>query len=385
MAAEILAAAGRAVTVYDRKPTPARKFLMAGRGGLNLTHSEDIETFIGRYGAAAERLDPVIRAFPPAELQTWCEGLGQPIFVGSSGRVFPKSFKASPLLRAWMVRLESIGVEFKFNHDWQGWDKQNRLIISGEPVVAEAAILALGGASWPRLGADGGWVDILKAQGIEIAPLRPANCGFAVDWSDIFKDRYAGEPLKPVALQFESKMVKGEIMISKNGIEGGSVYALSSQLREAIAARGSVALTLDLRPGVSAEALTEKLKLRRGRQTFTAWLRKASGLSPAAIGLLMEAPERKQLGEWPPEKLAGLIKAFPLNLTAPFSIERAISSAGGVRLEDVDQGFMLKKKPGIYVIGEMLDWEAPTGGYLLQACFSTAVCAARAILAGPKA
>jgi uncharacterized flavoprotein (TIGR03862 family) len=381
MAAEILASAGRRVMVYDRKPTPARKFLMAGRGGLNLTHSEDIESFIKRYGAAAERLDPVIRAFPPAELQKWCEGLGQSVFVGSSGRVFPKAFKASPLLRAWMARLEQLGVEFKFNQDWQGWDKQGRMIFASETVEAETIILALGGASWPRLGADGGWVKILEEKSIEIAPLRPANCGFVVEWSDIFSDRHAGEPLKPVMLKFEDQTAQGEMMITKNGIEGGAVYALSSKLREAIAKHGLVVLAVDLRPGLSTEALTEKLKTRRGRQTFTSWLRKASGLSPAAISLLMELPERKGLGEWPAEKLAGLIKVYPLRLIAPFGIDRAISSAGGIKLSEVDEGFMLKKQPGIYAVGEMLDWEAPTGGYLLQACLSTAVCAAKAILA----
>jgi len=381
MAAEVLAASGYKVTVYEQKPSLGRKFLMAGRGGLNLTHSEDIDKFITRYGSAADRLAPVITAFLPAALCAWCEGLGQEVFVGSSGRVFPKAFKASPLLRAWINRLESLGVNFALGQHWQGWDENDNLIFTGGNdihtiVKPMATVLALGGASWPRLGSDGGWVEVLSGQGISIVPLRPANCGFAVAWSDIFRTRYAGQPLKSVVISFMGTQVPGEIMITEKGIEGGPVYALSAALRNMIAKQGNAVLHLDLRPHVKFDDYVQKLRMPRGALSFTNYLRKAGGLSPIAIGLLMDRPDRKDLPNLLPEKLAAIIKNLPVQLTAPFSLDRAISTAGGISFDAIDENFMLKKKSGVFAVGEMLDWEAPTGGYLLQACFATAVAAA---------
>ena len=386
MSAEVLATAGHSVTIYDRKSSVGRKFLMAGRGGLNLTHSEELEKFITRYGAAASRLAPVIEAFPPSALRAWCEGLGQEVFVGTSGRVFPKSFKASPLLRAWLGRLQTLGVRFVAGQCWQGWDENGHLVFVDDQDVrttvnAAATILALGGASWPKLGSDGSWTKILAGQGIAITPLRPANCGFAVRWSDIFRDRYAGQPLKSIVLNFGGHKVPGEIMIAKNGIEGGPVYALSAAIRDEVEENGVATVHLDLRPNVKFDEYTKKLDTPCGALSFTNCLRKYGGLSPVEIGLLMERPDRKTLSSLPPEKLASLIKNFPLQLRRPFPIERAISTAGGIALDEVDDCFMLKNKPGVFAVGEMLDWEAPTGGYLLQACFSTAVAAAGGVKA----
>jgi uncharacterized flavoprotein (TIGR03862 family) len=383
MAAETLAQAGLDVTVYERKPSLGRKLLMAGRGGLNLTHSENLDMFLPRYGAAAVKLEPAIRAFPPVALREWCEGLGEPTFIGSSGRVFPKSMKASPLLRAWQERLSKLGVRFMMQHEWAGWDPQGRLVFRAAGKVhhakADATLLALGGASWPRLGADGGWADILKTHGIPVTPLVPANCGFTVAWSEIFRQKFAGEPLKPVTLSFGGTSVPGEAMITANGIEGGAIYALSAALRTEIAAKGKAELRLDLRPGVKEPDLARRLNGPRQAKSFSNFLRVIGGLSPVAISLLREA--NADVAELSAEKLAQLIKSLPLTLDAPFSIDRAISSAGGIALDAVDESYMLKKLPGVFVAGEMLDWEAPTGGYLLQACFSTAVAAAKGMIA----
>ena len=384
MAAEVIAAAGLPVTVYERKPNPGRKFLMAGRGGLNLTHSEDKESFLARYGAAAERLRPAIDKFPPSALQAWCEGLGQPTFIGSSGRIFPESFKASPLLRAWRVRLENLGVKFAFQRNWTGWNDAGALVFTDahgqtETVTAAATVLALGGASWPRLGADGGWVDILQQQHIPVTQLRPANCGFAVAWSEIFSSRFIGQPVKPVTLSFKDKSIQGEMMVTEKGIEGGAVYALSSVLRDEISKNGKAELMLDLRPGVSLGDLTQRLGEPRGTLSFSNFLRKTGGLSPVAVALVREIGG-KDIHTLPAASLAKLVKSLPLHLTAPFSLDRAISTAGGVALDALDDHFMLRNKPGVFAVGEMLDWEAPTGGYLLQATFSTAVMAAEGVL-----
>lgn len=376
IAAEMLAHAGHGVTVYDRMPSLGRKLLMAGRGGLNLTHSEPLEQFITRYGAAAEWLAPCIRAFPPEALRAWCEELGQETFIGSSGRVFPRSMKAAPLLRAWLARLQGLGVRHAPRHCWMGFEGEAlRFDAAGQTVRvrADATLLALGGASWPRLGADGGWVEIMKEMGVEVAPLRPSNCGFVVPWSEHFRTRFAGAPLKPVTLSHEGVSRQGEVMITANGIEGGAVYALSAGLREAIAAKGSALLMLDLRPGMTQEALARKLEARRGAQSFSTYLRKA-GLSPLATSLLRETTQ--ELSHATPAQLAARLKALPLTLTATAGLSRAISTAGGIRREAVDEHFMLRARPGVFVAGEMLDWEAPTGGYLLQGCFSTAVMAA---------
>lgn len=388
MAAEIIATAGFPVTVYERKPTLGRKFLMAGRGGLNLTHSENMDVFITRYGTAAKRLRPIIENFPPSTLRAWCEGLGQPTFTGSSGRVFPESFKASPLLRAWIARLDKLGVRFIFQRQWTGWDDAGALVFSApdgltETVKASATVLALGGASWPRLGSDGSWVDILKQQKVPVNPLRPANCGFTVAWSEIFRSRFAGQPVKPVTLSFGWTSLQGEMMVTEKGIEGGVLYALSAPVRDEIAKNGSAGLVLDLRPGLSQDELTRRMGTPRGTLSFSNFLRKVGGLSPVAVALVREAGG-KDVSALAPAALASLIKSLPLRLEAPFPIDRAISTAGGIPFDAVDDNLMLKNKPGVFAVGEMLDWEAPTGGYLLQATFSTAVCAAKGVLGWPK-
>lgn len=384
-AAEILSRSGCTVDLYERKPSPGRKFLMAGRGGLNLTHSEPLENFLKRYGAAEEFLTPVIRNFTPDDLRSWCDGLGEKTFIGSSGRVFPESFKASPLLRAWLVRLAAQGVAFHFNHDWTGWDENNRPVFSaGAKMVfagADAVLLALGGASWPRLGSDGSWVDILNSKNIFVAPLRPANCGFTVAWSDMFSSRYAGQPVKPLTLSCAGKVVQGEAVITANGIEGGGVYALSATLRDEIERAGRAVLTLDLRPGIGEEELAARLGKPAKGKSFTTFLRSVAGLSPVAAALLMEMPDRKDLSSLPPQALARRIKRYDLVLQKPFGIERAISTAGGIRRDALDENLMLQGLPGVFAAGEMLDWEAPTGGYLLQGTFSTAHAAAKGVLA----
>jgi len=379
MAAEVLAQAGHDVMVFDHKPTPARKFLMAGRGGLNLTHSEPLENFLTRYGTAQDWLAPAINAFTPADLRAWCEGLGQETFVGSSGRVFPRAMKASPLLRAWMARLEGSGVTFRYNHDWTGWDKAGKLTFSNaDAVTADVTLLALGGASWPKLGSDGGWTKALAQLGVTISPLRPANGGFIVNWSEVFRTKFAGQPLKPVLFTFKDRTLQGEAMITERGIEGGGIYALSSVLREEITAAGTAMLTLDLRPGITEDALADKLSTPARGKSFAEFMRKEAGLSPLATGLLREV--NRNPGQLQPDALAQLIKRFPLPLQAAFPIDRAISSAGGIVRGEVDARFMLLKKPGVFVAGEMLDWEAPTGGYLLQATFATAVAAAKGMV-----
>lgn len=372
MAAEMLAAGGAAVTVAERMPSFGRRLLMAGRGGLNLTHGEPFETFVDRYGPAAGRLRPHLEAFPPEALRAWAERLGQPTFVGSSGRVFPRAMKASPLLRAWLGRLERQGVVLRPRLDWRGWDDAGAPRFAGpngeQILPADVVVLALGGASWPRLGADGGWVGLLTARGAPVTPFRPSNAGFKAAWSEAFRQRFAGTPLKNIALAFGERRVRGEAMVAAYGLEGGAVYALSADLREALARNGTAVLTVDLRPGLTVEALAGRLARPRGRDSASNWLRKAAGLTPAQIGLLREIPGPLPTG---PEKLAKRIKGVRVTLTAMRGLERAISSAGGVAWTGVDANLMLTALPGTFVAGEMLDWEAPTGGYLLQACFAT--------------
>ncbi|QFU15239.1 NAD(P)/FAD-dependent oxidoreductase [Microvirga thermotolerans] len=383
MAAEVLGRAGLSVTVYDRMPSLGRKLLMAGRGGLNLTHSEDFDRFVGRYGEAAPVLRPILEAFTPDDLRAWSHGLGQETFVGSSGRVFPRAFKASPLLRAWLGRLEGLGVRFLLRHRWEGWDPQGRLAFAtpegGHIADAPAAtILALGGASWPRLGSDGAWAPLLRARGIPVSPLLPANMGFAVNWSEAVRSRFEGEPLKRIALAFEGRRVRGEAVVTASGIEGGAVYALSAPLRDALLRDGRAVLRIDLRPDLSLEALAQRLaqKPRRG-QSLSTFLRKAAGLPPLAVALLREGRAALPAD---PQALAALVKAAPLVLTGAQPIERAISTAGGVPLPELDRDLMLRRMPGVFAAGEMLDWEAPTGGYLLQASFATGVAAAKGVL-----
>jgi uncharacterized flavoprotein (TIGR03862 family) len=383
IAAEKLSEAGLAVTVYERMPSVGRKFLMAGRGGLNLTHSEPLAKFLPRYGPAEPHLAAAIEAFPPAALRAWAAGLGQPTFVGSSGRVFPASLKASPLLRAWLARLARRGVAFRLRREWRGWDSAGRLQFRGrdgalEKATGDATLLALGGASWPKLGSNGAWTDILAARGVDIVPLWPANCGFEIAWTEHFRDRFAGQPLKNVALSFAGQRTRGEAVVTRYGIEGGAVYALSAALRDAILHDGKAVPSLDLRPDLSRTALTKRLAGGPARQSLANRLRKA-GLSPLAANLLREAagPDLPR----DPAALAGLAKALPLTLVAPQSLERAISTAGGVAFAALDENLMLRALPGVFAAGEMLDWEAPTGGYLLQASFATGVAAAKGMLA----
>ncbi len=335
MAAEVLAQGDAKVTVYDAMPSAGRKFLMAGRGGLNLTHSEPLPAFLARYREAMPWLTPAIEAFSPDALREWSEALGQPTFVGSSGRVFPKAFKASPLLRAWLRRLDAAGVRFAFRHRWTGWDGQGCLLFQtpeGQRAVeSRATVLALGGASWPRLGSDGAWTETLAARGVTIAPLRPANSGFTVAWSEIFRDRFEGQPLKGVVLSFGSHSVRGEAIVTRVGIEGGAIYALSAELREALLLEGQATLHVALRPDVEMGDLSAKLSAPKGKQSFSNFLRKAANLSPVAIGLLQESA-------------------------------------------------MLRRLPGVFAVGEMLDWEAPTGGYLLQASFATGIAGGKGAL-----
>ncbi|WP_255751407.1 TIGR03862 family flavoprotein [Roseomonas fluvialis] len=376
MAAEAAAEAGAAVTVVDQMPSVARKLLIAGRGGLNLTHSEPIDRFLDRYGAARDALAPIIRAFPPEALRAWCHALGQPTFVGSSGRVFPHAMKASPLLRAWLARLAAQGIALRTRHRWVGLTADGALRFAspaGEAVErADATVLALGGASWPRLGSDGGWTALLPD--VAIAPLRPANMGFCVAWSDHLRTRFAGMPLKRIALTFAGTTQRGEAMLTAHGIEGGAVYALSAPLREAIAAEGNATLLLDLRPDLDHATLARRVNARPAAVTLSNHLRRAAGLPPVAIALVQEALHDGASRD----DLAALVKALPLRLTAPFPIARAISSAGGIAWSELDDTLMLRRHPGIYACGEMLDWEAPTGGYLLQACFATGRAAGRA-------
>ncbi|MDB5379726.1 MAG: NAD(FAD)-utilizing dehydrogenase, partial [Rubritepida sp.] len=342
IAAETLAQAGAAVTVFDRMASPSRKLLIAGRGGLNLTHSEPLEALLERYGPARAALEPAIRAFPPSALIEWCEGLGQETFTGSSGRVFPRAMKASPLLRAWLARLGGLGVTLRARHRWMGWDGDALRFEASEGATrfeADATVLALGGASWPRLGSDGAWTSWLD----DVAPLRPANMGFLVDWSPHFRERFAGQPLKRIALSFEGRTLRGEAMVTASGIEGGAVYALAAPLREALSRDGTAVLHLDLRPDLDAAALAARLSGRG--LSLSNQLRKV-GLSPAAIGLVQEA---RHGGDATPPEL--LVKSLPLRLTAAQGLERAISSAGGLRFGAIDARFMLRARPGTFAAG----------------------------------
>ena len=386
MASDVLGRAGVRVTIYDQMPTVGRKFLLAGRGGLNLTHSEPLDQFLRRYGHSEPRIQPAIEAFSPDDLRAFSAELGQPTFVGSSGRVLPQAMKASPLLRAWLRRLAAMGVTFKLRHRWRGWDEAGRLLFDtpdGSTAVAtDTSVLALGGGSWPKLGSDGTWVAAVEDSGIAVTRLRPANCGVLVDWSDIFRSRFEGEPLKRIALSFGGHSMRGEAVITRKGLQGGGLYALSDVLREAIASQGHALLLIDLSPDRSATTLEQKLSAPRNKQSLANVLRKALRLSPVAIGLLQEAAvaSATKLWELPPEALAALIKAVPVRLVGVEPIARAISTAGGVTFDEIDEHFMLRRRPGTFVAGEMLDWEAPTGGYLLQACFATGAAAGRGAL-----
>jgi uncharacterized flavoprotein (TIGR03862 family) len=383
IAAEEIAKAGFRVTVYERMPSPGRKFLLAGRGGLNLTHGEPLENFLRRYGDRAAALTAAIESFPPSRLREWAEALGQKTFEGSSGRIFPEAFKASPLLRAWLRRLDETGVAFAFHHRWRGWNEDGALLFDtpkGKASVrADAAVLALGGASWPRLGSDGSWTESLAGKGISLAPLQPSNCGFNVGWSETFRERFAGTPLKRIALSADEVTIRGEAVIADYGLEGGAIYALSPLLREEIIAAGTATLHIALRPDLAETEVAKRLSAPRGKQSFSNFLRKAINLPPVAVALLHEwaAANGARLQDLQPEKLAAIIHRLPIVLNGIAPVESAISTAGGIAFGELDENFMLRKLPGVFAAGEMLDWEAPTGGYLLQACFATGVAAGR--------
>lgn len=384
MAAETIAASGRPVQIYDAMPSPARKLLIAGRGGLNITHSEPLDRFISRYGAARPLFDRLVRAFTPADLRAWCHGLGVETFVGSSGRVFPNSFKASTLLRAWLKRLEGQGVRLFTRHRWTGWDADGALTFdspAGPVRVSDAAatLLALGGASWPRLGSDGGWTSILKERGVPLAPFRPSNSGFDIAWTPGFLERAEGQPLKRIAVSFAGRTVPGELVVTRSGLEGGALYALSAPLREAIDREGQALLHLDLKPDMNWAQVQNRLARVPPADSLPNRLRKALSLSPPMAPLVREFAGDADLNR--STVLAGLVKALPVTVTGMRGLDRAISSAGGIKLAALDEKLMLGDLPGVFACGEMLDWEAPTGGYLLQGCYASGRAAARGALA----
>ncbi|UJJ50850.1 MULTISPECIES: TIGR03862 family flavoprotein [Rhodanobacter] len=384
MAAEAACAAGVAVDLYEAKGSVGRKFLLAGKGGLNLTHGEPRARFVERYGARRDEVGRWLDAFDAEALRAWARGLGVETFAGSSGRVFPADLKAAPLLRGWLRRLRESGVAFHVHHRWLGWsDGALRFATAqGERTLhAEATVLALGGASWPQLGSDGAWVAPLRQACIDVAPLQPANCGFELAWSEHLASRFAGAPLKPVVAHWVdrcgvARSRQGEFVLSEYGIEGSLIYAIGAELREQIAERGEALLKLDLVPGYPEAVLAERLAAPRGRHSLGDWLRRRAGLDKAKCALLFELADKAILAD--PATLATRLKALPLRLRAPRPVAEAISTAGGVRLEALDENLMLRARPGVFCAGEMLDWEAPTGGYLLTACFASGLLAGRA-------
>lgn len=372
MAAEVLCAQGLDVHLFDAMPSLGRKFLMAGKSGLNLTHGEETEKFLNRFGASRQRLHPSLQGFNAGDIQDWAHELGIETFVGTSGRVFPKDFKAAPLLRSWLRRLRADGLHIHVRHKWTGWNGDALVFetLQGQTRVrAKATILALGGGSWPSLGSDASWVEPLQGLGTEIAPLRPANCGFDVAWSEHMKDRFSGAPLKSVRLNFDGQSTNGDITITDTGIESGPVYTLSAPLRDAIEQHGTVTLSVDLLPDKTIEQLTTTLNKPRGKKSFSTHLKRTTKLDGAKAALLRECLDKDIFED--AARLAQAIKAVPLTLIRPRPLAEAISSAGGVRFEAMSDDFELVAKPGVFCAGEMMDWEAPTGGYLLSACMAT--------------
>jgi len=387
MAAEVLSQAGIQVDVYDAMPSVGRKFLMAGKGGMNITHSEPFANFLTRYGSRRKHIEPLLNAFSPDALREWIQGLGIDTFVGTSGRVFPTDMKAAPLLRAWLHRLREYGVHFHMRHRWVGWDEARalRFEVPNSPhptllppageganvkiIKVDAVILALGGGSWPQLGSDGAWVPLLSQHGATVAPLRPSNCGFDIAWSTHFRERFVGEPLKSVAASFSDVRKQGECVITTHGIEGGLIYAISAPLRDEIERIGSATLHLDLLPDWSAERVLTEVAHPRGSRSLSSHLQSRLGLKGVKANLLREALSAEQMND--AALLAHTIKHLPLRLIATRPIAEAISTAGGVTFESLDEKLMIKKSPGLFCAGEMLDWEAPTGGYLLTACFAS--------------
>ena len=388
MAAEVLLNAGLRVDLFDAMPSLGRKFLLAGVGGMNLTHAESREQFVARYGARRDRIEPLLNAFGPEALRNWAQGLGIETFIGSSGRVFPKDMKAAPLLRAWLHRLRAAGAHLHVRHRWLGWTEAGALRFSttqGErQVQADAVVLALGGGSWARLGSDGAWVPLLERQGVQVAPLRPSNCGFEVAWSAHFRERFAGQPVKTVVAQCvdaagNEQRQQGEFVITAHGVEGSLIYALSAALRDTITASGHATLWLDLVPGKTQRQLESALAQPRGTRSLANHLRRQAGIEGVKAGLLREVMAAEDFAD--PVLLAATLKALPLIMIAPRPLDEAISSAGGVTFAARDAHLMLRAMPGVFCAGEMLDWEAPTGGYLLTACFASGHAAGRGVLA----
>lgn len=386
MAAEVARAAGRRVTLFEALGSVGRKFLVAGKGGLNLTHSEPFANFAARYGARRESVSAWLREFDADALREWARGLGVETFVGSSGRVFPRDLKAAPLLRGWVRELRERGLQLHMRHRWIGWSDEGALQFLHDEqriaVRADATVLALGGGSWPQLGSDGRWVDPLENAGIALAPLQPANCGFDCDWSPVFSERFAGTPLKPVLAHWvdadgTSRSLQGECVITATGVEGSLIYALSARLRDSIAAQGQAVLVLDLLPGLSEAQIVQKLQGDRGKRSFSEHLRRRLGLDALRIGLLRERFGQTALQTASAAELANGLKRHPLRLLRTRPLAEAISTAGGVRLEALDAQLMSTDRPGLFCAGEMLDWEAPTGGYLLTACLASGLIAGR--------
>jgi uncharacterized flavoprotein (TIGR03862 family) len=413
MAAEAAARAGARAVVFDAMPSPGRKFLMAGRSGLNITHAEDFEAFAGRYGAAAARLRPALERFSPDDMRAFCAGLGVETFVGTSGRVFPRAMKASPLLRAWLRRLDELGVVVRTRRRLVGIASHSRDAMAGlvpaihaapsepeldagtssrpdvdgrhgaghdgtaaltfaapsgaETIRARAVVLALGGASWPRLGSTGAWAKMLSGLGVDVVPFRPSNCAVEIRWSEPFREKFEGQAIKTAAFSFGGQSVRGEAVVTRRGLEGGPVYALSGAIGERLKTGAKAVLSLDLKPDLTVDALADKLARRRSGDSFANALRKTIALTPVGVALLREFGD----ADAGPRALAGEIKALALPVRAVAGLDRAISTAGGIALDRIDANFMLIVRPGLFVTGEMLDWDAPTGGYLLQACFAT--------------
>jgi uncharacterized flavoprotein (TIGR03862 family) len=372
MAAEAAAARGASVDLFDTMPSVGRKFLMAGKSGLNLTHAELFREFMGRFGDSRVRLEPVIADFDPASIRAWAEGLGVETFVGSSGRVFPVDFKAAPLLRAWLRRLRAAGVRFHVRHRWTGWTEEGRLAFETPAgpaaFTAGATVLALGGASWPKLGSDAAWADIVKQRGVAVAPLLPANCGFDVAWSDHFRERFAGQPVKPVVLTVDGESHRAECVVTAHGIEGSGIYPFSARLRDAISARGRAILTIDLLPDHAPDRLAASLRQPRGSRSLAEHLRRTVGITGVKAGLLRELAAPDILAD--PAKLALALKSLSLPLKATRPIAEAISTAGGIAWDGLSDSLAIEALPGVFAAGEMLDWEVTTGGYLLTACLA---------------
>jgi uncharacterized flavoprotein (TIGR03862 family) len=388
MAAEVLSQAGVKVDLYDAMPSVGRKFLMAGKGGMNITHSEPYDKFLSRYGSRRAYIKPMLDAFGPDALRAWLRNLGVETFVGSSGKVFPVDMKAAPLLRAWLHRLRVNGVSFYMRHQWSGWDDDDMLRFltpAGETIIsADAVVLALGGGSWARLGSTGAWVPLLAQRGVAVEPLQPSNCGFDVDWSEFFQSRFAGQPLKSVLASFTNSAGTefrqlGELIVTANGVEGSLIYKMSAMLREQISATGMATVYLDLVPSKDKQFLIGRISQPRGKHSMASHLRKRIGIDGLKAGLLREVLLKEDFND--PIRLCAAIKALPIKLVAARPIDEAISSAGGVAFEALDEHLMLRDVPGVFCAGEMLDWEAPTGGYLLTACFASGRVAGDGVLA----